>query len=133
MPTIRVRAELSAQELLRAAKKLSPHELDKFVTDVKALEVQRQMSRLSPKEKALLARINEGLPKALRTRYYGLIEKRRAETLSKREYRELLRLTDEVEKLQVERVKLMVKLSRLRNTSLERLMEELPIKTPSHE
>lgn len=133
MPTIRVRAELSAQELLRAAKKLSPDELDKFVTDVKALEVQRQMSRLSPKEKALLARINEGLPKALRTRYYALVEKRRAETLSKREYRELLRLTDEVEKLQVERVKLMVKLSRLRNTSLERLTEELPIKTPSHE
>jgi hypothetical protein len=91
------------------------------------------MMRMSPREKTLLARINRGLPKAFRKRFYALVEKREAETLSKKEYRELLRLTDEVERLQVERVKIMVKLSRLRNTSLDQLMEELPIKTPLHE
>jgi len=133
MPTIRVRAELSAKDLMTAVKKLSPNELDKFVTEVKALETHRQMSRLSPREKALLARINQGLPKGLRTRYYALVGKMQAETISKKEHQELLRLTDEVEKLQVDRLKLMVKLSRIRNTSLTRLMEELPIKTPSHD
>jgi len=133
MPTIRVRAELSAKDLMTAVKKLSPNELDKFVTEVKALETHRQMSRLSPREKALLARINQGLPKGLRTRYYALVGKMQAETISKKEHQELLRLTDEVEKLQVERLKLMVKFSRIRNTSLTRLMEELPIKTPSHD
>jgi len=91
------------------------------------------VKRMSPREKALLARINRGLPKALRTRFYALVEKREAETLSKQEYRELLHLTDEVERLQVERIKMMVKLSRLRNTSLDQLMEELPIRKPLHE
>jgi hypothetical protein len=89
--------------------------------------------RISPREKSLLARINRGLPKALRKRFYALVEKREAETLSKKEYRELLRLTDEVEKLQVEQVKMIVKLSRLGNTSLDQFMKELPIKTPLHE
>ena len=133
MPTIRVRAELSAQELLSAVKKLAPSELNHFVAEIKALEAHRQMTRLSPREKELLAKINQGLPKAFQKRYYTLVEKRREETLSKKEYRELLRLTDEVERLQAERVKWMVELSRLRNTSLARLMKELPIKTPSHE
>jgi hypothetical protein len=88
---------------------------------------------MSPKEKALLTKINQGLPKAFRKRYYALVEKREAESLGKKEYRELLRLTNEVERLQVERVKMMVKLSRLRNSTLDRLMEELPIKSPLHE
>ncbi len=91
------------------------------------------MPRMSPREKALLASINQGLPKAFRKRFYALVKKREAVTLTKKEYRELLRLTDEVERLQVERVKMMVELSRLRNTSLEQLMKELPIKTPSYE
>jgi hypothetical protein len=133
MPTIRVKAELSAQELLTAVKKLAPNEMDQFMTKVKALDAHRQMSRLSPKEKELLAKINQGLPKAFQKRYYALVEKRREGTISKKDYRELLRLTDDVERLQVERVKWMVELSRLRKISLSQLMEELPIKTPSHE
>jgi formate dehydrogenase maturation protein FdhE len=76
-------------------------------------------------EVALLKKIHRTLPERLRQRYEELVAKRRTETLAEKEHAELLRLTAEVEKLQVSRLEALAELARLRNTSLSRLRDEL--------
>ncbi len=57
--------------------------------------------------------------------------KRDAGTLTADEYDELLQLTDQIEKVDAERLRHLAELARLRQTSLDALMDELDIKTPS--
>jgi hypothetical protein len=83
---------------------------------------------MTGEEKALLAKINQGLPKSFWKRFDDLVDKREARALTKKEYRLLLRFTDRLERLQVERLKMMLKLARLRQTSFSQLKKELPIK-----
>jgi hypothetical protein len=85
---------------------------------------------MSKDESDLLIKINRGVPVDLQRRYDELIAKRRAETLMPDEYDELLRLTDEIEKLDVERLECLIELARLRKTLLTNLMKELGIQPP---
>jgi len=93
------------------------------------LKARRTAPSLPSQEPELLARINEGLPAPLADRYQELIGKRRAASLASEECAELLRLTDEVEGLDTERIKHLTELARLRKTSLSNLMTELGIQT----
>ena len=72
----------------------------------------------SKAESELLERINQGLPVAVQKRYDELVAKRREETLTLQEHRELVGLTDQVELLEAERVQAMADLARLRRVSL---------------
>jgi hypothetical protein len=88
---------------------------------------------LSQEETALLLKINRGLPAEVHQRYRELIDKRREERLTQNEHEELLRLTDEVEKRQAERLEALVELARLRDVPLRELMQTLGIKPPAVE
>jgi hypothetical protein len=132
MPTVLAEAHLSADEMLKAAKQMELAELTRFVADAISLWAKRQRIRLARPEKRLLRRIKQALPAELRKRYRELIEKRRDETLTSPEYRELLRLTNEVEKWEADRLTALVELASFRNTSLEALMKDLGIQAPSN-
>lgn len=127
MPVIQVQAQVPTDELLKAVGRLSPSDLEQFVSQVIALRAQRQTPSLSRAESELLFKINEGMPPDLQTRYNELIAKRQAETLTPEEYEELLRVTQQVEKLQARRVEYLVELARMRGVSLNTLMENLGI------
>ena len=126
MPTIQV----ATDELIKAVGQLDPEELEHFVSRVVVLWAQRQKTKLSPPEKKLVDTISQGLPKKLRLKYSQLVAKRQAETLTPAEHRELLRLTDQIEEAQANRVEAMVELARRRNTSLADLLKDLPIRSP---
>jgi RNA polymerase sigma factor (sigma-70 family) len=81
-------------------------------------------------EKELLDKIRNSLPLSLSVRYRELIEKRQAETLSSSECGELLQLVDEVEALEVERVRNLVRLARLQGKSVEQLIKDLGLEPP---
>jgi hypothetical protein len=132
MPTIRVEAQVSGSELLEAVEQLSPAEFQRFVADVLGLRARRESPQLSAPEAELLMRINQGLPEELRRRLDDLIAKRQARVLTPDEHAELLRLTDEVENLEVDRLEALVELARLRGTSLAAVMQELGITAPAH-
>jgi len=132
MAVIQVEAQLSTEQLFKAVRQMPPNELEKLAAEVLALRAERVAPRLSETESDLLLKINRGVPQALQKRYDALIAKRQAETLSKKEYDELLRMTSRVEKLDVERMKCLAELARLRKKSLTVLMRELDIKTPAH-
>jgi hypothetical protein len=130
MPTIRVEAQLSPDQLLRAVEQLNAQEFDAFLRQVITLWAQRQDPKLSAAEKKLLRKINEGLPEQVRQRYGELIVKRDAETLTPQEHKELLRLTDLAEERQAERVAALAQLARKRNAPLAKLMADLRIAAP---
>ncbi|MDQ3257719.1 MAG: hypothetical protein M3R15_28170 [Acidobacteriota bacterium] len=57
-----------------------------------------------------------------------LIAKRQSYTIAEDELQELIRLTDEAERLNVERVKHLIELAQLRNVTLDELMNKLGIR-----
>ncbi len=86
------------------------------------------VNRLSQRESELLLRINRGLAAGMAERYQELMSRRRAGSLAGEELRELLRLTEESERLQAERVEFLAELARLRAKPLGVLIEELGIR-----
>lgn len=125
MPTIQIEANLSSEQLLNAARQMSRQELAQFVERVLTLRAERVAPILPVAESELLLKINHPLPDNLQRRYNQLLEGRDARTLSPEEYQELLQLTDQVELLEVERMKHLIELARLRQVSLDELMRQL--------
>jgi hypothetical protein len=115
-------------EILREVGQLTPHELEQFVNQVIALQAQSKAFSLPKAEADLLLKINNAIPTQLQNRYRELISKRKMETLSPEEYTELLDLTDQIEILEAERVKHLVELAQLRNTTLDVVMQQLGIR-----
>ena len=83
-------------------------------------------------ETKLFERINTVLPTETRRRYDELVKKRRGNRISKAEYAELLRLTDEVEVAHAARIAAVVELSQYRGVDFVELLDELGLRTPRH-
>jgi len=132
MPVIQVEAQVPVAELLKAVGQLSQPDLEQFVSQVIALRAKRQAPSLPQAEAELLLKINQGVPPDIQKRYNELIAKRQAEILTPDEYEELLRLTQQVEKLEARRVEYLAELACLRGTSLTALMENLGIRPPAY-
>jgi hypothetical protein len=132
MPTVQVKAQLSTDDLLQAVKQLNPSELEGFVWQIIAFHAHQKAPCLSKEESELLIKINQGVPLDIQERYDELIAKRQSEALTPGEYDELLRLSDQVEKLDAERVEYLKELACIRQTSLTALMKALKIQTPAY-
>jgi hypothetical protein len=132
MSTIHVRAEISRDALLRAIEQLSSSELDQLMAELRNLRAVRGHSRLTEAESTLLTRINEALPSELDRRYSELIGRRQEELLTTEEHEELLRLTDEVERIEADRVQALAELANVRGVSLSTVMRDLGIPAPAH-
>jgi hypothetical protein len=133
MPTIQVEAHLSPRDLLKATEQLDAAELQQFVADVLGLRARRQAPRLSATESELLLIVNRGLPEPIGLRYRELIAKRRQQTLTPEEHDELLRLTDQVEQLEADRLAALSALAQVRQTTLAALIADLGLRAPAHE
>ncbi|WP_236556934.1 hypothetical protein [Calothrix sp. PCC 7507] len=62
MSTVKVEVQLSSEELLKAVEQLSQGDLERFVSQVIALQAQRKASSLPQVEAELLLKINQGIP-----------------------------------------------------------------------
>lgn len=127
MPTVQVQAQLSSEELLHAVEQLDSADLDALLDQINILRAGRRAPRLDAKETEILLKINAGLPEATWQRYDLLNDKREAEILTPDEHQELLRLIDEVEIDNAQRIGYLVELARLRQTTLNALMHSLGI------
>jgi hypothetical protein len=133
MPTIQVEARLSWHDLLKATEQLDPAEFQQFVAEVLGLRARRQAPHLSAAESRLLLIVNRGLPEGLQQRYRDLLAKRRQHILTPEEHGELLRLSDQVEDYQADRLTALSELAQLRHTTLPELMADLGLRAPAHE
>ena len=125
MPVVQVSAELSFDQLVNAVTQLPQSELQKFLHTVDKIHPLHKEHRLSSRESELLLEINQGIPPAVQQRYYELIDKRDARTLTSEEYQELLDMTDQVELYNAKRMKYIMKLPALREQSFNVLLDEL--------
>jgi hypothetical protein len=127
MATIQIEAQISADQLIRAVEQLPSDELGAFVEQVLALRARRAAPQLDQQETTLLLQINEQFAPDEQRRYDELVAKRQDETISPEELRELIRLTDEREQRNVERLAALTELARLRGVTLAALMSALGI------
>jgi hypothetical protein len=111
---IKVEIQLSSEELLKAVEQLNLSELEQFVSEVIVLQAQRKATRLPQAEAELLLKINQGIPGNIQRDYKELIAKRDDEILTEDEHQQLLQLTEEIEKIQAQRIENLAELSRLR-------------------
>ena len=129
MPTIQIEKE----QLLEAMLQMPQRELEQFVAKAFSLKAREGTRALSEHEAELLFKINQGLPSATQRRLNELIDKRRAETISAKELRELKKLTDQIEKADAKRLELLTELARLRNVPLRKLIKQLGLKPMPHD
>lgn len=132
MSFVQVRAQLSIEELLEAVSQLSKPDLEQLVQQALALRAQRQAPSLPHAEAELLQKINQGIPPQTQDRYTTLIAKRKAAALTTDEYAELLQLTDHIENLEARRMEYLTELARLRQVSLDNLMQQLGVRPPEY-
>lgn len=127
MPITQNTNNFSPNELLQAAAQLNSAELEKFVIEAIALRAHRQSENLSAQESELLLKINRGIAAKTQKRFDELVAKRRNETLTPEEHRELLRLTDKIEKADAKRIEILSELARVRGKTFDEIVTELGI------
>lgn len=135
MPTVQVKSniELGIEDILAGIDQLDTPELENFLQQVSQLLARRKAKSLSKKETELLIKINEGLSRHEAERYKKLAAKLEDETMTPEENREFLELVEIVEANDAERLKYLIELARLREVSLEELMQQLGLTNPEDE
>ena len=83
-------------------------------------------------ESELLMKINQSLPTALQTRFDELVSRRQDEILTTEEHEELLLLIEQVERMDVVRIKALTQLARFRGISANALMDQFGIQVPEY-
>ncbi|MBW4515595.1 MAG: STAS/SEC14 domain-containing protein [Timaviella obliquedivisa GSE-PSE-MK23-08B] len=136
MTVIRVEAQVSADEILKAVEQMSSQDLETFVTEVLKLRAQREVPSLSISESELLVKINQGISDEVQGRFNELVAKKQRltlsdEELSDKDLTELIQLTDEIEHLDADRIRSLGELGRLRRRSLSEIMQDLNICPPA--
>ncbi len=135
MPKVQVTShiEIDVDEMLKGVAQLEPNELEQIVNKLLALQAHQRAVSLSQTETDLLQQINKGLPPTVRLRYDELAVKLHEEIITPAEHEELLRLIDQIEQADVERLRYMIVLAQLRGVSVDTLMDQLGIRqSPVH-
>jgi hypothetical protein len=133
MPTAANKQARSTGQLIEAVAKLSWEEFQEFMRRVTSAQPPPpEAPRLSRRETALLLKINEGPPPEWHRTYMRLIEKRRAGRLAPAEEKQLLKLTDKMERYDVARMGWLTELAALRKMPLRALIKSLGLKTPDY-
>lgn len=124
-PTLKRLRQISRREK-RAIGDVAAHLLADAVRSV----------RLRPADEAaeaeLLRQINTGWAAERWQRYHALVAQRRAGLLTPEEHRELIALTDERELAHAQRLGHLIELAKLRQTTLDAVMEQLGIQAPGY-
>jgi len=123
---------VSSNELLKAVGELSASEFERFSTEILTLRARRTATSLPRNEARLLSKINQGMPPKVRTRLDILVPKRISGTLGEKELAELKRLTDQAEKVELDRIKNLMTLAHIRKAKLSDVMKEVGIRTPEY-
>ncbi len=117
--------DLGMDDILNGISELETKDLEKFIQKIGHLIARRKGTYLPEQESKLLMKINKAIPATLQQRYEYLLTKNRAETITEIEHKELLKVIEKVETKNAERLEYLIKLSGIRNISLDTLMKQL--------
>lgn len=123
-----IRQQSNFDTIIQSLSSLNLSELDLVMSRLIGLRRQKLPSVLTEMESDLLKKINMSIPTEIQKRYDLLIDKRDGRKLTDVEYNELIELTNYTEQHTVQRLEYLLELSKLRNVSLDDLMDELELK-----
>lgn len=121
-----IHLEITTENLLNAVAQMPEGEFNSFVE--KARSLRNKGKKNSPKEADLLNKINTIYSAEKRLRYDELYANFQSKNISEKERLELLKLSDEFEILNAERLKYIGELAALRGQSLEAVIKDLGVK-----
>ncbi len=127
MGTVEIKSKVTFQDLLAGVEQLESKDLEAFVEKVLKLRAKRIAPSLSEKETGLLEIANRPIAPAILSRFDELNEKRISENLNPSEHQELLKLVKDIEFLNVDRMEALAELAKIRDMSLEEIMQQLGI------
>jgi hypothetical protein len=104
---------------------LTARQLETVLERAAVLRLQKRKLVLPARESDLLRTINRGLSAEKGARLEQLQKKLREETIARREQNQLIRLTEELERLGAERLEALIELAAIRRTSVPKLMNEM--------
>ncbi len=123
--------QISTENLLGVVLQMPDSEYDKFIEKANKLRRKSVKSGWSKSEIELIKKINNCVLSAEeQLRFNKLVKKRRAEKITEIELAELISLTKESEKLNVERIRMLAKLATAKKKTLSEIMDELEIYPP---
>jgi hypothetical protein len=125
MPTDVAKPKVTPMQVMDDLARLTARQLETVIEHASTLRLQKRKAVMSGRESEVLRVINRGLSAEKSARLEQLQEKLRQETIRPREHQELLRLSDELEKLAAQRLKALIELASLRKTSVPKLMSEM--------
>jgi hypothetical protein len=128
MSTVKLEIQLSLQELLKAVEQLIEPELEDFISQVIILHTQRKSAKLVEKEVQLFLKNNHDHGFESHSYYNQFIAKTET-NMTDEEYRELLRLSEQIDKLQAHRFEYLADLANLHGVSLIDLMRSIGFQT----
>ncbi|WP_177176239.1 STAS/SEC14 domain-containing protein [Trichormus sp. NMC-1] len=129
MSTVKLEVQLSSQQLLKAVEQLKQPDLEKFVSQIIILQAHRKADNLLKNEGELFIKTNQDLPSTFLNYHNKLIATREEEKLTDEEYRELLSLSEQIDKLQAYRLEYLANLALLHGITLTELMQNLGFQT----
>lgn len=117
--------EITTENLLNAVVSLPKNEFERFFSDAR---------KLKRREEHLIAKLPRfDLSETERKVYRQLLHKFHHENINDEEYKQLTNLTDKLEGLNVERLKCLVEIAKIRKKDLREVMKELNIKPQNYE
>lgn len=125
MPTVQVKAKISAQELIDAASQLDSPELEVVAERVSMLRAERRAPHLSKQETELFEIINYHRSPEAQARFELLIKRRQASKITSEELAELITMTDQSEIQAAERVRAASELAEIRGLSFQEMWQQL--------
>jgi hypothetical protein len=130
MENIQIQANNNIQTLIGGFSEMPLHDLESFISGLNALVIRKRVADKGKRDKALLLKINQTvLPEQALERYVFLQDKMELESLSESEYKELLILVAQEEKVRNKRFQHLLELSQLRGIHLTELMNNLGLNT----
>ncbi len=106
--------------------KLKGLSLDEYLVQILKKAASKHLKK--DVEAELLQQINKGLSEKDWIKYHTLLKQRKENNLSKTEYQDLVKLIDKVELANANRMRYLIQLAQLRDTSLRQLMVDLDLK-----
>jgi hypothetical protein len=126
MENTQIQANPHIQTLIGGFSEMPLNDLESFISGLNALVIRKRVADKGKRDKALLLKINQTvLPEQALERYVFLQDKMELESLSESEYKELLILVNQEEKIRNKRFQYLLELAQLRNIPLTELMNNL--------
>jgi len=124
---------LEMSDLLQLVDQLEVKDLQHFAQQVEDIIAKKKQQQVEDRETELLKKVDLDLVGEDKRRYEELREYRREGSMTDEQHEELLRLSDKKEKLNLERMRALVELSKIRAMPVDELMKSLQVFPYSYE